>query len=84
MSKILDRPLPEIGIRPVVAFEVGGTTPAVESIESETCALNYACVEPRGISKMTHECVPGGFKGLCLIPAPYFWEDGGTLCVDSP
>ena len=38
LSKIPDHPLLEAGTRPVKDFEVGGTAPASESLESEVVA----------------------------------------------
>ena len=58
------RPLPELGIRPVVVSKVGGTTPASESLGSKTEALNRAYAEEEGISNMTHGCVPGGARNF--------------------
>lgn len=41
---IPDRPLHEGGIKPIEAFELGGTSPAFESLELETGSLECACV----------------------------------------
>lgn len=59
---------------------MGGTTPASGSLEIEIGVPDCACVESKGISKKTLECVPGVFKGLCSI----LKSGWGRLCPDSP
>lgn len=44
LLNITDRPLPELGIRPILAFIIGGTAPALESLESMKGVNDCACV----------------------------------------
>lgn len=84
LSNIPDRPLPELGVRPVADFKVEGTAFVSESLESMVEAPNCSNEEMKWIIKLTRECVSGDFKGLCSIPAPPCWEGGGRLYVNSP
>lgn len=70
-------------MNPVVAFEVVGTNPIPESLESVVGSTNFAYVKEIGRFKLTRGCVPGSSKGLCSIPATPFWEGGGRVYVDS-
>lgn len=48
-----------------MAHEVGGTTPASESLGYKTVVSDCACVERGGISKMNRECVPRDARNFC-------------------
>lgn len=75
-SEVPDCPLHEIDVRPVVDFEVGGTTPALESLELEAGAPDCACVKSRWNSKKTRECVREGVRDYFQYQHHLFWEMG--------
>ena len=83
-SSTPSRPVHLPGIRPVVASEVGGTTPASECLGSGTGVPECVRVEEiMGSSKVTRGFVPGGYKELWSASASPFWEGEGGLYGDS-
>lgn len=70
-------PLPMVGTRLVEASVVGGTTSCLESLGTIARATIFAFDEEKGLT-MNRVCVLGGNK-LCLIPTPFFLEDGSRL-----